>query len=181
MEEYAYILDYLPQGLPSGGYGKREPVIYAVGDAEFKLFELVPKANATVNIGDRVYIGNAAERPVIDHVKRRVGFNELTGAAQNELEYVIAEIVAAQGPRFIRFYNDAQPISMKKHMLEELPGLGKKTMFAIIDERKKGEFRDFRDLSERVPGLRGPEKHIIRRIILELSEPDRKHYLFVSR
>lgn len=182
MEEYAYILDYLPQGLPSGNFGKREPVCYAVGETEFKLFELVPRANATANIGDRVYIGKETpERTQIDHVKRRVGFNELTAAAQNELEFVVTDIVMADEQRFVRFFNDAQPISMKKHMLEELPGLGKKTMFAIIDERKKGEFKDFKDLASRVSGFRTPEKHIIKRVVLELSEPDRKHYIFVSR
>lgn len=182
MEEYAYILDYLPQGLPGPGFGKREPVCYAVGEEEFKLFELVPKANAVVNIDDRVYIGKEPSlRTAIDHVKRRVSFDELTAAAQSELEYVVDDIVLDQESRFIKFFNDAQPISMKKHMLEELPGLGKKTMFAIIDERKKGEFKGFGDLAGRVPGLRSPEKLIARRIMLELSEPDRKHYIFVSR
>lgn len=182
LEEYAYILDYLPQGLPGGNFSKREPVCYAVGETEFKLFELAPRPNGNVNIGDRVYIGkDTSERTQIDHVKRRVGFEELTAAAQNELDFVVADIVMADETRFIRFYNEAQPISMKKHMLEELPGLGKKTMFAILDERKKGEFKDFKDLASRVPGFRTPEKQIIKRIVLELSEPDRKHYIFVSR
>lgn len=182
MEEFAYILDYLSQGLPGTGYGKREPVCYALGETEFKLFELVPKANVVINIGERVYIGkDSQQRTVIDHVKRRVGFDELTAAAQSELEYVVSDIVMADEQKFIKFFNEAQPISMKKHMLEELPGLGKKTMFAVIDERKKGEFKDFKDLADRVAGLRTPEKHIIKRIVLELSEPDRKHYIFVSR
>ena len=42
MEDYAYILDYLAQGTSGGGFSKREPVCYAIGDEEFKLFELVP-------------------------------------------------------------------------------------------------------------------------------------------
>ena len=43
MEDYAYILDWLPMGA-GGNFGKsREPLIYAVGDEEFKLFELVLK------------------------------------------------------------------------------------------------------------------------------------------
>ena len=57
MEEYAYILDYLPQGL---SFKNKEPVCYAVGDDEFKLFELVPKAGAVINLDDRVYIGKEA-------------------------------------------------------------------------------------------------------------------------
>lgn len=182
MEEYAYILDYLPKGLPGGGFAKKEPLCYALGDEEFKLFELVPKANATITIGERVYIGkDTVERKQIDHVKRRVSYDELTASAKAELEYVVTDIVMADQVRFVKFYNDAQAISLRKHMLEELPGLGKKTMIAIIDERKKGPFKDFTDLGTRVSLIKGPEKNIIKRIVLELSDPERKHYIFVSR
>lgn len=180
MEEYAYILDYLPQGIPSGNFGKKEPLCYAVGDEEFKLFELVPKG--TVVVGDRVYIGkDNVKRTVIDHVKRRIGSTELSRTADLELEYAIDSIVVTNQDRFIRFYNEAEPISMRKHLLEELPGLGKKTMQAIIDERtKNGAFKDFADLSKRA-GVKNPEKLIAARIVLEIRDPDRKRYLFVSR
>ncbi len=180
MEEYAYILDYLPQGIPSGNFGKKEPLCYAVGDEEFKLFELVPKG--TVVVGDRVYIGkDNVKRTVIDHVKRRIGSTDLSRTADLELEYAIDSIVVTNQDRFIRFYNEAEPISMRKHLLEELPGLGKKTMQAIIDERtKNGAFKDFADLSKRA-GVKNPEKLIAARIVLEIRDPDRKRYLFVSR
>lgn len=182
MEDYAYILDYLAQGA-GGNFSKREPVCYAIGDEEFKLFELVPKAGAQVDIGVRTYIGKDTadvKRDVIDHVKRRIGFNDLTNNAQAELEYAVTDIVLAKQSRFIRFFNEAEGISMRKHMLEELPGLGKKSMTAILDERKKGNFKDFADLSERT-GIKNPEKLIVSRIVLEVSDPDRKRYLFVSR
>ena len=85
MEDYAYILDYLPQGATGGGFSRREPVCYAIGDEEFKLFELVPKAGVQVDIGVRTYIGkDSAEvkRDIIDHVKRRINYNDLTNNAQ---------------------------------------------------------------------------------------------------
>ena len=180
MEEYAHILDYLAQGLPTGGYAKREPLCYAVGEEEFKLFEIIPKANAVINLGDRVYIGKeAGQRSQVDHIKRRVGFEELTSAAKAELEFVILEIVMNDQKRFIRFYNEAEAISLRKHMLEELPGLGKKTLIALLDERKKGTFKDFVDLGVRVPLLKGPEKLIVKRIVLELTDTAQKHYIFV--
>jgi putative nucleotide binding protein len=182
MEEYAYILDYLPMGTPAGGYARKEPVCYALGEEEFKLFELVPKANAIINMGERVYIGkDPALRTHIDHVKRRIGPSDLTGNAQSELEYAVNDIVLAHQLRFVKFYNEAQAISMRKHLLEELPGLGKKTMMAILDERKKGPFKDFTDLSTRVPLCKNPEKYITDRIVLEVSDPERRHYLFVSK
>ncbi len=183
MEDYAYILDWLPQGAPGGNFSRREPLVYAIGDEEFKLFELVPKEGAQVEIGSRTYIGKdtaAVKRDVIDHVKRRIGYDELTNNAQSELEYAVNSIVLEKQDRFIRFFNEAEGISLRKHMLEELPGLGKKSMNAILEERKKGNFKDFADLTERT-GIKAPEKFIVQRIVLEVSDPERKRYIFVSR
>ena len=141
MEDYAYILDYLPQGRLQRGF-KREAIAMALGEDEFKLFELIPKSDAVLTVGERVYVGKEIEnRLKILHVKRRIGYNDLTNAAQSELPYVIREIVKQKEDKFIRFYNEAQSITTRFHMLELLPGLGKKSMWAIIDERKKRKFR----------------------------------------
>ena len=182
MEEYAYVLDYLSQGIPTNNFGKKEPLCYALGDDEFKLFELVPKATAIINIGERVYIGkDPVKRTVIDHVKRRIGPTDLTHGAMAELEYCVNDIVLTNQPRFIRFFNEAEPISMRKHLLEELPGLGKKTMTIILDERTKGGmFKDFKDLSDRT-SVKNPEKLITARIVLELKDNEMKRYLFVAK
>ena len=183
MEEYAYVLDYLPQGVPSSGFGKKEPVCYAIGAEEFKLFELIAKPNAKINIGDRVFIGKDSEtrkRDAIDHVKRRITYNDLTSNAVSELEFAVTDIVMANQGKFIEFINKAEAISMRKHALEELPGLGKKSLAIILEERKKGGFKDFGDLAART-GLKAPEKLIVSRITLEIEDPDRKHYLFVQR
>ena len=182
MEEFAYVLDYLSQGIPTSNFGKKEPLCYALGDEEFKLFELVPKPTAIINIGERVYIGkDPAKRTVIDHVKRRIGPSELTHGAVAELEFCVTDIVMSNQQRFIRFFNEAEPISMRKHLLEELPGLGKKTMGLILDDRsKKGAFKDFKDLSDRTT-VKNPEKLITARIVLELKDNEMKRYLFVSK
>ena len=66
-------------------------------------------------------------------------------------------------------------------MLEELPGLGKKMMNAILEERSKGSFKDFEDLDARVPMLKGGAKLIVERIILEITDSERRRYLFVSK
>jgi len=183
MEEFAYVLDYMPQGAPGGSFDRKEPVCYALGETEFKLFELVPKNGATINFEDRVYIGkDGAQRTAIDHVKRRVGIEELTNTAQSELDFAVTAIVKATESRFVRFYNEAGPISIRKHLLEELPGLGKKSMQAILDERtKNGPFKSFADITARVPMVKNPEKPIVARIVLEINDPSRKRYLFVSR
>jgi putative nucleotide binding protein len=182
LEDYAYILDYLPQGLPGDRNYRREPVCYAIGESEFKLFELIPKTNEIIQIGDRVYIGKeASKRDKIQHVKRRVSYEELTSAAHAELPYVVQDLVTQNESRFVNFFNEAQAVTTRYHMLELLPGLGKKTMWAVLEERKKGKFTSFKDLADRVPSVKHPEKLVAKRIETELSDPAQKYHLFVSK
>ena len=186
MEEYAYVLDILGNAPPGGKFDRKETVVYAVGESEFKLFELVAKPGAKIQFQDRVFIGkDPAKRDVIDHVKRRVGYGEISNSAQQELEYAVETVVKANESKFIEFFNNARPITLKKHALEELPGLGKKSMEAILTERDErkghGKFKDFADLAARVPSVKQPEKLIIARIILEISDDNRKRYIFVNR
>ena len=182
MEDYARILDYLPQGLPDERKFRREPVAYALGESQFKLFELVPREDSKLTVGDRVYIGKDLDlRQEILHVKRRIGHEELTNAAQSEMPFVIADIIRSNEPRFVKFFNEAQSITTRFHMLELLPGLGKKTMWSIIEERKKGPFKDFEDIGKRVPMAHQVDKLVAKRIEEELSNPNEKYRLFVSR
>ncbi len=182
MEDYARILDHLPQGHPDQSKYKREPLAYALGEDEFKLFELVPKEGVELQIGQRVYIGKEVEqRKEILHVKRRVGYEELTTAAQSEMPYVVQQIVKEKEEKFVGFFNKAQAITTRFHMLELLPGLGKKTMWAILEERKKGPFKSFADIEARVSSVHHPEKLVAKRIEMEISDPTQKYRLFVAR
>jgi putative nucleotide binding protein len=182
LEDYAYILDHLPQGLPDERRFKREPIAFGLGENEFKILELIPKENIILEIGTKVYIGKDMDkRDKVLHVKRRVRYEDITNTAQNELSYVISEIVKNNEERFVKFFNEAQAISTRFHMLELLPGLGKKTMWSIIDERKKAQFESFKDIGERVHSLHQCERLICKRIELELSDPTQKYHLFVTK
>ena len=182
MEDYVRILDHLPQGHPDRSRSYREPVAYALGEDEFKLFELTPKETAALTAGDKAYIGKDIEkRDVILHVKRRVSWEELTNAAQSELPFIVHEIVMEKQERFVRFFNEAQAITTRFHMLELLPGLGKKTMWLILEERKKGPFKSFEDIAQRVTAVRHPDKLISKRIEMELSDPGQKYHIFAAR
>ena len=182
MEDNAFILDFLPQGLPDERRFKREPIAFALGESEFKILELIPKDNSNLDIGERVYIGkDMNQRNKVLHVKRRVRFEDITNTAQNELSYIVSEIVKGNQDRFVKFFNEAQAISTRYHMLELLPGLGKKTMWSIIDERKKALFDSFEDIEERVGSLHQPDKLICKRIELELSDTNQKYHIFVTK
>ncbi|MBN1538923.1 MAG: DUF655 domain-containing protein [Candidatus Thermoplasmatota archaeon] len=181
MEDYAYILDYLPQGHPDRKTFKREPIAFGLGELEFKLLELSPKPGVTMNIGEKVYIGKEMDdRHKIQHVKRRINYSDLTSAAQSELPFILEEIIKMNEDRFIRFFNEAQAITTRQHMLELIPGLGKKTMWHVIDERKKSPFTSFHDLTERINTLHQPEKLISKRIIEEMEDPSIKYHVFIK-
>ena len=176
MEDYVYILDYLPSGRI--GY-RRTAIAYGVGEKDFTLLELTPKPNVTINIGERVYVGKELDkRDKIMKVKGRINYEDLTPTAQGELFYVLVDIVKKNEERFVKFFNEASPITTRFHSLELIPGLGKKTMLEIIQERKKAPFKNFEEISTRIKSLHHPEKLIAKRIFEELQNPDEKYRLF---
>ncbi|HIM33550.1 MAG TPA: DUF655 domain-containing protein, partial [Candidatus Poseidoniales archaeon] len=78
MEEYACVLDILPEGRPDDRRQfRREPIIYGLGVGEFKIFEMAPIPGVVINIGDRVFIGKETEeRKQIERVRARVSYAE---------------------------------------------------------------------------------------------------------
>ncbi len=179
-EEVARILDYLPYGrAPDTKSYQKQPLVQAIGEANFVLMEMTPKEGVVPAIGDRVYIGSG-ERDVIDHVNRRIEYAELSNNAKIELPFEIQKIVLDNQNRFIRFFNEAGPLTTRMHALELLPGIGKKLMWAILNERKKGSFKDFKDLTEHIKGLHNPEKLIAKRVEDELMDDKIKYRVFTS-
>ncbi|WP_209679860.1 DUF655 domain-containing protein [Methanohalophilus levihalophilus] len=178
-EEYAWVLDYLPYGNPNDSRPtyQKKPLVQGVGDNQFVLMELVPKEGVAPEIQSRVYIGEG-DREEIDHVKHRIHYNDLSSGSQLEIPFVLEQSVKHHEERFVKFFNEAHPITTRLHMLELLPGIGKKLMWAIIDERKKGEFKSFADLHERVGAMHTPEKVVVNRILEELKDDNIKYRLF---
>ena len=173
MEEYAIVLDYMPKGK----HGlDAEPIAQVIGKQYFTLLEVIP--NTELKVFDTVYVGKD-KRDKIKSVKRRIAYDELTGAAQAELEAAVEKIVKEDLKRFLDFYNTAKPITIRMHQLELLPGFGKKHLQDILAEREKKPFKSFEDIEKRIPLLPDPFKAIVRRVLRELTNPEEKHYLFV--
>jgi putative nucleotide binding protein len=178
-EEYGYVLDYLPRG--KTGFGKgyiAEPTVQVVGEVFFTLLEAVVKPNAIINLHERVYVGKD-QREKISHIIGRVGYEELTPTAKSELPAVIEEIVKLQELRFVEFFNKAQPITPRMHAFELLPGIGKKYMWQIVNERDKKPFASFKEIQERA-NVPDPVKAIVRRILDELTS-DQKYRIFTRQ
>ena len=179
MEDYVHILDYLPQGRPDSPPSRREPTLLGMGESQFTLFELVPKPGASFTIGDRAYVGKDVEqRSLVQKIRGRVAYHELTPAAHGELPYVIEDIVKNDPARFLKFFNEAPAISVRYHALELLPGVGKKTVEHLVTERKQKPFESFEDLEARGK-VANPLKVVIGRILHELQDPTEKYHIFV--
>jgi putative nucleotide binding protein len=179
-EEKAIVLDFLPNGYP---FDKRpshlkHSIAQAVGKDHFVLLELVPKKDVHLQPHKEVYIGEG-KREEIHHIIGKIPMSKLTETAKSELSFIIKDAVNANQQRFVDFFNNARPLSTRMHQLELLPGLGKKHMWEIIEERRDGPFKDFQDLKKRVKLMPDPEKIIIKRIMVEL-EGKEKHHLFVD-
>jgi len=127
---------------------------------------------------EEVYIGEG-KRDKIHHIVGKLPMDRLTATARSELTFVIDEIVKKSESKFVQFFNNAQPLTTRMHQLELLPGLGKKHMWQILEERKEAPFNNFKELKARVKLMPDPEKLIVKRIIAEIAGGE-KHSIFVD-
>ena len=179
METHAIVLDYLATGRQTERGFHREPLALAVGEDELKLLELVPRPGVQLSVGSRIALVVEGTVPApIDHVRRRLGPGELTAMARAELSGALEKLVTSQPARFLRFFNEAQAVSRRFHLLELLPGIGKKTMQAIVEERRHGPFTSFEELDSRT-GVHSV-RLLVGRIEQEMAGVEDKYRLFVA-
>ncbi|GAB3675590.1 DUF655 domain-containing protein [Halopiger thermotolerans] len=178
----AVVLDYLAHGLSDDGRPQYEksPAGYALEVDEFRLYQVAFDEDERLTIGSEVVVEPPEERTVVTEAQR-VDYEDLSSGAQSELEYVVQDLVEENEERFVDFYNEAQPITLRLHQLNLLPGIGKKLRNSILDERKRKPFESFEELSERVSGLHDPDEILVERILEELRDDDLKYQTFVGR
>ena len=179
-EETAIVLDFLPNGYPFDPRPShiKTPIVQAIGKKRFTLLELCPKKGVFLQPNAEVYIGEG-KRDEIHHILGRLQYDKITNTGIGTLEMILKDLIKDKEADFLDFFNRAQPITIRMHQLELLPGLGKKHMNAIIEARKDSPFESFEDLKARVKLIPDPEKVVMRRIMLEL-EGNEKHKLFVD-
>jgi len=180
-EEWVWILDYLPYGRETDTRPvyQKKPLIHALGDNKLIFMELIPVEDKIPPIHIKTHIGSREEE-YIERVKARISYDDLSNGAKSELIPVLEDYVKINEEKFIQFFNEAKPLSMRQNSLELLPGIGKKLMMDVLDEKKKKPFTDFADLKERVHSLHNPEKLLVQRIIEEMKG-DQKYYLFAAQ
>ncbi len=173
-EEYAIILDFLPFG--DAKRGRNFPVAQAIGRDYFILLELTPKPGIELKPEEEVYIGSG-QRDKINSILGKLRYDDLTPSARELLPKVIEKLVERHEKRFINWINKAQAITPRLHMLELLPGIGKKHLWEILEKREEKPFESFEDFKKRC-GI-DIKKAIVKRILIELQGLD-KYRLFVG-
>jgi putative nucleotide binding protein len=176
-EEYAYLLDELPHGRlgASRSVYQSRGIIQIIGETYFTILEAEPRKDATFSPMERVYVGREG-RNKISHILGRIAYEELTATSKAELHGIIETIIKAAEKRYIAFFNDSQPITPRMHAMELIPGIGKKLMWQILEQRERQPFKSFEDLQKRV-NITDPVKLLARRVMKELSEEE-KYFLF---
>ena len=171
------LLDVMPNGRPDDDRPqyRKSPVAYGLGTDAFRLYELTLDEAADVSVSDRV----ALDGPAVGRY-REVSFDDLTRNAAAEIEYAVEAIVEGDEDRFVDFYNEAGPITLRLHQLNHLPGIGKQLRNKVLNERKRGPFESFEEVSERVGGLHRPKEVLVERIVEEIREEDLKYRRFAG-
>ncbi|MCK4668853.1 DUF655 domain-containing protein [Candidatus Bathyarchaeota archaeon] len=179
-EEHAYVLDFLLHGRPgihpTGRAGYRAgALVQLVGEGFFTLLEALVKEGVALKPHDIVYVGKK-NRKEITYIIGRIRYDELTAAAKMELPAVINKVVLYHEKEVVNFFNTIQAITPRMHALELIPGIGKKYMWQVINERERKPFENFEDLQKRTE-IPNPVKLITKRILEELGG-DSKYRLF---
>lgn len=175
-EEYAYVLDYLPHGRTSErSRHLAVPTVQIMGEQHFTLLEAELKVGATVVVHERIYIGRE-RREKVDRIISRISYEQLTANAKAELVPLVEALVKTHEKRFVDFFNNSQPVTPRMHSLELLPGIGKKSMWAIVNLREKKPFTAYKDIQDRT-GITDIPRILSKRVMEELSA-ESKYRLF---
>jgi putative nucleotide binding protein len=150
---------------------KQTNIIQCLGISNFALLELY--SDKSVKIQDVISTEN--------EIVKRIIYKKLTNIAKKELEKAIENIVIKNENRFVNFFNNSRPISIRRHQLDLLPMIGRKHKLAILDHLKnKGKFTGFEDIRN-IEMMPDPLHIIVSRIIEEIEGgPDIKYYLFTT-
>jgi putative nucleotide binding protein len=172
-ETHAYVLAVIPpKTYLRDSRSRGETIVQGIGESFFTLLEMVPHRGANLHPQERLSIEKDV-RSKIDHVKRRIFFEDLAPESEAELPLVVEIIVTKHEHRFVQFFNEAAPITTRLHSLQLLPGIGQTLMWALLDERKREPFKSFEDIAARTK-LQNPKKVLTARIKEEV-----KRWLFV--
>jgi len=169
-----YVLDFMELGNPMDRHfeHRSNPVAQGIGIMYFTLLEAMPYPLVKLEIFEKVFFGPESKVRRIIPIK----YSDLTSVARANLPEAIRRIIVDNERVFVEFFNIAEPINIRLHVFELLPGVGKKTVRSIVEERSFKKFESFEDIKNRLKF--DPVKSLTQRILSELSGEE-KYYIFV--
>jgi putative nucleotide binding protein len=178
LDEFAIVLDYMPMGNPydKHSFHRSSPIAQGIGTKFFTLVEIIPLKSSMMVIGERIPLSLTPDMPG-HRVFDRLLYEDLTSIARENIVKYVRQVVEEKERVFVEFLNIAEAINIRLHSLELLPGIGKKTLTLILEERRKKMFESFDDVRKRLK-INDPVKMFVDRIIIELQRNE-KYYLFV--
>ena len=176
-EDYAYVLDFLPYGYPKNK--RKGPLALVVGTKYFTLLEVSLKKGYQIKPFDKLYVGKG-ERDIVLKIKRKIGYEDLTDGAKENLRNAIKLIVKENEKVYVEFFNSKffdERYFPPNIVLKLLPVVTERKLLKIVSERKKQSFMNFSDIRSRTDI--DPETVIVNRVLCEIKNgKDLKYILF---
>ncbi len=140
--------------------------------------EILGASNTIFDMCERIYIGKEGRIKILS-VLGKTRYDKISESAKMNLPQAVENIVIVTESKFIKYINNAGPLSRRVHALELIPRIGKTYMKIILEEREKKMFESYADLCERV-GLTDPITQIAERVVDEITGKSRMN-VFVKR
>ncbi len=147
-----------------------------VGEEHFKLLRVQLANDVVINGLDRVSLETGMRRKVV-RILTTIKYGELLDESMEMLENAVKKIVLMREPEWVEFLNKAGLLTHKVHTLELLPGISRKKVALILEERDSRPFTSFKDFKERV-GV-DPLDSISKKIVEEMRG-EAKKYIFLE-
>lgn len=163
-DDYVMVLDMVSQK----GYSSQE-IVQVVGNDNYSLLELVPKQGSDIEYGEELYIGED-KREKIQFIKRAIKYEDLSNSSQGDILEILEKIVKKREEEYVNFFNKCGSISLRKHALELLSGVGKKHVTETLLCRVEKPFENFEDIKKRT--AIDPVKGLSKRILSEIKGED---------
>jgi len=135
-ESYAYVLDI---------EGRR---VQLIGCRYMKLLEALAKPNTQIKPLEKVFIGKG-KRDIIERILGKISYHKLTFRATKRLIHAIFKIIEENEAIFAELISWAGPITLRLHMFQLLPGLGRDERKRLVEEQKREPFKSFIDIEKR--------------------------------
>ena len=172
------VIDFYPYGKSLSRRRSEDynPLAVVVTVDWFQFFDVILNKKSKYSLNDLLEL-TPTNRKILrtNHLE----YQQLSNSALEVLPKVIVNIISTYESRFIKFLNQAHPLTTQMHQLQLLPGIGQKRLWLILEARKKGNFSTFSDFTSRT-GISDPMSLFLNRILEELKG-SQKYSLFTKK